>query len=49
MNRREQHERGATAIEYALIGALVFLIIVPAVALVGGAVENLYNEVAGAL
>lgn len=40
---------GATAIEYALIASPISIVIVTAVALVGGAVQNLFNSVATAL
>ncbi len=40
---------GATAIEYALIASLISIVIISAVALIGGAVQNLFNSVAAAL
>jgi pilus assembly protein Flp/PilA len=39
-------EDGVTAIEYALIAALIFLVIIGAVGLVGGKVTNTYGHVA---
>jgi pilus assembly protein Flp/PilA len=36
--------RGATAIEYALIAGMIFLVIVASVRLLGGATFNLYNS-----
>lgn len=39
--------RGATAIEYALIGGLISIIIVGAVTNVGSAVSTLFNRVVG--
>ena len=40
---------GATAIEYALIASLISIVIVTAVALIGGSVQNMFNSVANAL
>jgi len=42
-------ERGATAIEYALIASLIFLVIITSVALVGGALDPIFRAVAAAL
>jgi len=39
-------QRGATAIEYALIASLIAVVIVASVTLTGGNVKNLYNSVA---
>lgn len=39
---------GVTAIEYALIGALIAVVIVASVTLLGGAVVSLFNTVAAA-
>ena len=39
-------EDGPTAIEYALIAALIFLVIIGAVGLVGAKVTNTYGHVA---
>jgi len=41
-------EDGATAIEYALIASLIFLVIVSAVSLLGSNVTALYNGIAAA-
>ncbi len=42
--------RGVTAIEYALIAALVFLVIIGGVSSLGSAVQNmLYSKIAGAM
>jgi pilus assembly protein Flp/PilA len=41
-----QAEDGVTAIEYALIGALVAVVIVTGVTLLGTAVESNYDNVA---
>lgn len=42
-------KEGATAIEYALIAALISLVIVAAVTVVGIALQGPFNTVAGAL
>ena len=41
-----QTEDGVTAIEYALIGALVAVAIIAGVALLGSAVETTYSNIA---
>ena len=48
--RRFLHdERGATAIEYALIASGISIAIVGTVAVLGGNVQNFYSSVATAL
>ena len=42
-------EKGATAVEYGLMVALIAIVIIAAVALVGGALDDLFNEVAASL
>ena len=42
-------QEGATAIEYALIVALIAIVIVGAVTAIGTAMQNPFNTVAGAL
>jgi pilus assembly protein Flp/PilA len=42
-------QEGATAIEYALIVALIAIVIVGAVTAIGTALQNPFNTVAGAL
>ncbi len=42
-------ESGVTAIEYGLIAALIAVVIIAAVTLVGGDLQNTFNTVAGAL
>jgi pilus assembly protein Flp/PilA len=42
-------ERGATAIEYGLIAALISLGIITAVTAVGTSLQTTFNSVAGAL
>jgi pilus assembly protein Flp/PilA len=49
LKRFFKKEEGATAIEYALIAALIALVIVAAVTAVGIAVQIPFNTVAGAL
>lgn len=39
-------EGGVTAIEYALLAALIFLVIVAAVGTVGGEVQKLFEKIA---
>jgi pilus assembly protein Flp/PilA len=39
-------ERGATAIEYALIGSLIFLVIIASIIPVGNALSDVFNDVA---
>lgn len=42
-------ERGATAIEYALIASLIAIVIITAVALVGTQVSTVFTEIGAAL
>lgn len=42
-------ERGATAIEYALIAALIAVAIIVAVTAVGGNVESTFNSISSSL
>jgi pilus assembly protein Flp/PilA len=42
-------ERGATAIEYALIASLIGMVIIGAVGAIGGSLNGTFNEAAGAL
>ena len=39
--------RGATAVEYGLILALVFLAVMGGIASLGGAVQNRWDDIAG--
>ncbi len=41
-------ETGATAIEYALIGSLIFLVIIGGLAAVGTTLTGIFNDVAAA-
>lgn len=47
--RRQDNEAGVTTIEYALIAALIFVVIVVAVQQVGVEVARPYDTVAGEL
>jgi pilus assembly protein Flp/PilA len=42
-------ERGATAVEYGLMVALIAIVIIVAVSLLGGNLSNLFNQVAGSV
>jgi pilus assembly protein Flp/PilA len=42
---RKRNERGATAIEYGLIAALVVLAMIPALQSLGGSTNSLYGSV----
>ena len=46
MKRFLRDERGATAIEYALLGALISVAIIAAVSLLGTALNETYSGVA---
>ncbi len=43
------NERGATAIEYALIAALIAVVAIAGMSLVGNEIGNTFNNVAGTL
>ena len=47
--RLKQDENAATAIEYALIAASIFVVIVSAINLLSGDLSNLYNEISNAI
>jgi pilus assembly protein Flp/PilA len=40
--------RGATAIEYALIASLIAMVIIAGVTQVGGVLQTIFNQIAGA-
>lgn len=42
-------EKGATAVEYGLMVALIAIVIIAAVALVGGDLRNLFQTVANSI
>ncbi|HEX6076962.1 MAG TPA: Flp family type IVb pilin [Micromonosporaceae bacterium] len=46
---RKNPDRGATAVEYGLMVALIALIIMGAVALLGGNLAALFNTIAAAI
>jgi len=45
----KMNERGATAVEYGLMVALIAIVIIVAVALLGGNLSGLFNQVAGSV
>ena len=47
--RLDRSDRGATAVEYGLMVALIAAVIIGAVTLIGTNLNNLFNTVAGAL
>jgi pilus assembly protein Flp/PilA len=47
--QRESDDRGATAVEYGLMVALIAIVIIAGVALVGTNLLALFNEIAGEL
>lgn len=49
LNRRQFRERGATAVEYALVAVLIAVVIVAVVTVLGQQVSNFYTGVAPAL
>jgi pilus assembly protein Flp/PilA len=46
---RVDEEKGATAVEYALMVALIAVVIIAAVTFLGHAASNQFNSVAGAV
>ncbi len=48
-DRLEREEKGATAVEYGLMVALIAVVIIGAVTLLGGRLNGLFTAVAGAL
>jgi len=47
--RSKMDEQGATAVEYGLMVALIAIVIIVAVALLGGNLSGLFNQVAGSV
>ncbi|MFN9007793.1 MAG: Flp family type IVb pilin [Hyphomonadaceae bacterium] len=43
--KKLKDQRGATAIEYGLIGALVLIMMVPGMQMVGGNTNSMYDRV----
>lgn len=46
---QNRDERGATAVEYGLMVALIAIVIIGAVTLLGGNLSTLFNTTAGAV
>jgi pilus assembly protein Flp/PilA len=44
-----ERERGATAVEYGLMVALIAIVIIAAVTLLGGNLSSLFNKVAASV
>ena len=49
LRRLRLDESGATAIEYGLIAAGIAVVIIAAIALAGGALQNTFNTIANGL
>ena len=49
LRRLTRDENGATAIEYGLIAAGIAVVIIAAIALAGGALQNTFNTIANGL
>ena len=49
MEMAESSDRGATAVEYGLIVALIAIVIVAALILLGGNLTNLFNRAAASV
>lgn len=49
MTRFQNDESGATAIEYGLIAALVAVVIIGALQLLGGGLEETFTSISGSL
>ncbi|MDA0306828.1 MAG: Flp family type IVb pilin [Proteobacteria bacterium] len=47
--RLKKEVKGATAIEYALIATLIFLVIVSAIGVLSTNTENMYNKISNAV
>ena len=43
--KKLKDERGATAIEYGLIGALMVIVMIPGLQLVGGNTNGMYDQI----
>jgi pilus assembly protein Flp/PilA len=44
-----RNERGASAVEYGLLVALIAVVIIAAVTALGVSLEDIFNEIAGAI
>jgi pilus assembly protein Flp/PilA len=49
LNARRDEEKGATAVEYGLMVALIAVAIITAVTLLGTNLTTLFNNIAGAI
>ena len=49
INRFQNDESGATAIEYGLIAALISVVIIAALQLTGNSLQKVFNNVGGVL
>ena len=49
LNAISKSERGASAVEYGLLVALIAIIIIAAVTLLGGNLSNIYNKTANSI
>ncbi|TCO34231.1 pilus assembly protein Flp/PilA [Kribbella steppae] len=49
IKQTRRDERGATMVEYGLLVALIAVVVVPALVILGPAIFNLFNGVAGNL
>jgi len=49
LQRFLRNERGTTAIEYAVIGALIFLVIISAIQPIGSALAGIFGQASGGL
>lgn len=47
--QNRMNERGATAVEYGLMVALIAVVIIGAVTLLGGNLNTMFNRIAGAI
>ncbi len=46
---RFQSERGATAVEYGMLVALIAAVIIGTVVILGGQIDSAFNEISGKL
>ncbi|GAA1920523.1 Flp family type IVb pilin [Nocardioides hwasunensis] len=49
LNARRDEEKGATAVEYGLMVALIAIVIIAAVTLLGGNLSSLFNNVSSSI
>ncbi|MEV6632389.1 Flp family type IVb pilin [Actinoplanes sp. NPDC051470] len=48
-SRRADHDKGATAVEYALLVGLIAVIIISSVTLLGGNIDAMFDDIANQL